>query len=261
MTKQLFCFLFLFFAYFPALASETITFYSTDSLTITADTYISHSPSAPFIILFHQAGFSRGEYLEIAPELSTMGFNVMAVDQRSGKEVNGIVNHTASHASDKNLRDTYLDAWPDMMAAIQYAKNNFAQGPLILWGSSYSASLVLKIGGDEPDLMDGLISFSPGEYFERLGKSENFIAESAKNIQVPVFITSARSEKERWWSIYQEIPSDKVTFLPETEGIHGSRALWSSTPEHEQYWNALKKFLDRFIPTKKPAAPSDFHMK
>ena len=34
-----------------------------------ADLYIAHDASAPFILLFHQAGWSRGEYLEIAPKL------------------------------------------------------------------------------------------------------------------------------------------------------------------------------------------------
>ncbi|MCK5453881.1 MAG: hypothetical protein KAJ16_05940, partial [Calditrichia bacterium] len=76
------------------ISAETITFPSQDGLPITADLYIVHGKEAPFILLFHQAGFSRGEYLNIAPVLNELGFNAMAIDQRSGKEVNGIVNET-----------------------------------------------------------------------------------------------------------------------------------------------------------------------
>ena len=38
---------------------ETITFKSDDGLTITADLYLEHETKAPFIILYHQAGYSR----------------------------------------------------------------------------------------------------------------------------------------------------------------------------------------------------------
>ena len=227
--------------------AETITFPSNDGLLITADLYIAHEKAAPFILLFHQAGFSRGEYLDIAPVLNDLGFNAMAIDQRSGKEVNGIINETARKAWEKNIRDTYLDALPDLLAALGYVKEHLAEGKIILWGSSYSASLVLKIAGDFPQKVTGILAFSPGEYFERLGESANFISESARNIKIPVFITSARKEKNRWWSIFEIIPSEKKEFfLPSSEGIHGSRALWESTKEHEEYWTAVKKFLQKF---------------
>jgi hypothetical protein len=53
-------------------ASPTpITFPSGDGVTCTADLYRVHpDPATPFIVLFHQAGYSRGEYREIAPRLN-----------------------------------------------------------------------------------------------------------------------------------------------------------------------------------------------
>lgn len=238
------------------ISAETITFPSQDGLPITADLYIVHGKEAPFILLFHQAGFSRGEYLNIAPVLNELGFNAMAIDQRSGKEVNGIVNETARKAAEKNIRDTYLDALPDLLAALSYVKENLAEGEIILWGSSYSASLVVKIAGDMPQEVDGVLAYSPGEYFERLGENPEFVSESAGNIKIPVFITSARDEKNRWWSIYEVIPSEKKEyFLPSTEGIHGSRALWETTEGHEDYWTAVKQFLQQFLTENIPAPP------
>lgn len=71
---------------------QTVTFETEDGLVVTADVYVSQPESAPFILLFHQAGFSRGEYRPIAPKLNELGFNCMAVDQRSGNMANGVVN-------------------------------------------------------------------------------------------------------------------------------------------------------------------------
>jgi len=238
-------------------AFESITFPSLDSLLITADVYIVHDNTAPFIVLFHQAGYSRGEYREIAPKLNEMGFNALAIDQRSGKVVNSVVNQTALRAVARNLPHSYLDALTDLKAAIDYARTNYAAGKLIIWGSSYSAALVLKIAGDQPGLVDGVLAFSPGEYFLNFGKSDTFITRSAANIEIPVFITSAADEKDQWWSIFQSIPAaDKFFFIPAKEGKHGSKALWESSPEHQSYWQTVRDFLDRYVAGQRPSRPA-----
>ncbi len=245
MLKQTLIFIFIFISFLKAEEQpQTITFYAEDSLKITADLYMQHEDkTVPFIILFHQAGWSRGEYIETAPKLNALGFNCMAVDQRSGKEVNDIVNQTAKRAEEQDLATNYLDAYPDMVAAIEFARDNYSDDKLIIWGSSYSAALVLHIAGQRKDI-DAVMAFSPGEYFKKAGKPEEWIQNSAKNIRVPVFITSAKGEKSYWEEIYRAIPSkDKIAFLPETEGNHGSRALWSKFDDSETYWEAVKDFL------------------
>jgi len=68
-------------------AKERINFPSVDGLQMTADTYFSDNKASPLIVLFHQAGWGRGEYLEIAPKLNSLGFNVLAIDLRSGKKL------------------------------------------------------------------------------------------------------------------------------------------------------------------------------
>ena len=70
--------LFLFTVFISAQSKKKIEFSSEDGLKITADLYMVHSEEKPFIVLFHQAGWSRGEYLEIAPKLNKIGFNCMA---------------------------------------------------------------------------------------------------------------------------------------------------------------------------------------
>jgi dienelactone hydrolase len=225
-------------------AKETITIKTANDIEMTADLYLTSSLDNPFIILCHQAGWSRGEYLEIAPKLNALGYNCMAIDQRSGGEVNGIVNQTKKKAKAKGLGMGFPDAEVDILSAIKYVKQNYTKASkLMLWGSSYSSSLVLKIAGERNDI-DGVLAFSPGEYFKRFGKPGDYIQSSAKHIKIPTFITSAKSEKKSWWSIYESIISENKTyFLPTTTGNHGSRALWKKFSDHEAYWSAVKEFL------------------
>lgn len=234
----------------PLAARETITFPSPDSLEVTADLYIAHQDlKTPLMVLFHQAGWSRGEYREIAPKLNVLGYNCMAVDQRSGDGVNEVPNETARRAAKAGKGTTYLDARQDMIAALAYARRHFAKGKLIAWGSSYSAALVLQIAGEQPGLVDGVLAFAPGEYFGRSGKPGNWIQESAKNIRVPVFITSARDERDRWAAIFQAIPGEnKGSYIPETPGNHGSRALWEKFADSPGYWQAVTAFLKKYFP-------------
>ena len=223
----------------------TITFQAKDELTITADLYAPHPKDAPFIILFHQASWSRGEYIEIAPKLNEMGFNAIAVDLRSGGNVNKILNLTNRQATKLGKPTDYLDALGDMESAIKYVKSQFPKAKIVIWGSSYSASLVIKLAGDNPTLIDGVLAFSPGEYFE---SSKTYIRDSAKNVKCPVFITSASKEAKAWKSIFLAIGSKtKHSFLPETKGNHGSRALWSKFNDSKDYWQGVSKFLHQYL--------------
>ncbi len=237
----------------PAQAqTKKITFNAADGLQVTADLYLAHKDlSAPCVVLFHQAGWSRGEYREIAPRLNLLGFNAIAIDQRSGGTVNGIANLT-NHAAKKARKGTsFVDAYKDLVAAVKHARANYAKGKLVIWGSSYSAALVLKLLGDSPELADGAIAFSPGEYFQRFGKSTSWIRNSAVKINKPVFVTSAKAETGNWTDIFVSIPSKfKIAFVPRTKGNHGSRALWSKFRDGKQYWQAVTSFLNvHFAPT------------
>jgi dienelactone hydrolase len=236
-----------------ASGSETVTFSSEDDLLITADIYAPYmNGEAPVIVLFHQAGWSRGEYTEIASWLNALGYNCMAVDQRSGETVQGVENETALRAARENRPTGYLDAMPDIKAALAWAHRHYGKDGVIAWGSSYSAALVLKIAGDSAGLVDGVLAFSPGEYFERAGKTATWVQASAQHITVPVFIASSRNEAGEWAAIFAAVKSgNKVAFIPATDGRHGSRALWKKYPDSEAYRDAVQAFLERYFPTGK----------
>jgi len=232
-------------------APRAVAFMSGDSVPVTGDLYAPLPPTSPFIVLFHQAGASRGEYRDIAPKLVAMGFNCMAVDQRAGDASNGVTNETAHRAQAEGRPASMLAARQDLEAALRYAREHYAKGPLLAWGSSYSASLVLVVAGETKGLVDGVLAFSPGEYFPVSPGGPHLVANAARAVTVPVFITAARSEDD-WRPIYAAIaPALRRSYVPEAEGRHGSSALWKDTPGQEGYWQAVRGFLNLRFPRSK----------
>jgi pimeloyl-ACP methyl ester carboxylesterase len=221
--------------------AETITFDAKDGLAVTGDLYLTDDLSAPFVLLCHQAGYSRGEYLEIAPKLNQLGYNCLAIDQRSGRGVNGVVNETNKAAQNAGLPVGYVDAYPDLDAALNYLVEQYHPTQLIAWGSSYSASLVLILASEHPQEIQAVLAFSPGEYFSF---NDQHISDYAKKITQPTFITSARSEAKEWRGIADNISSTgSVFFVPEESGVHGSSALMEKTRNNAEYWKAVEGFL------------------
>jgi alpha-beta hydrolase superfamily lysophospholipase len=218
---------------------KTINFPSKDGLTITADVYKAND-SKDFILLCHQAGFSRGEYKDTAVKLFFNGYSSMAIDQRSGFFANDVINETAKLAKEKGLAHRYLDTKQDIEAAIDYAYNLNNKKPIILVGSSYSSSLVLIIATNNPKIK-AVTSFSPGEYLKPVK-----VGESIKDLDIPVFVTSSKKEISQTADIIKDVKSTQIThFKPEVDGIHGSRALWETTKGNETYWKAFNLFLDQ----------------
>ena len=220
-------------------AQLTLTFPGKDGITVTADWY-PVSSQLPVILLCHQNGFSRGEFSETALRLNKFGFNCLAVDLRVGDEVNGVKNQTAISAKEKKLTPKMEDAEKDMIAAIDYLYAKYNK-PIIILGSSYSASLALKIAADNSKI-ESVIVFSPGEYFTE----KNFIANHIQTLNKPVFATSSREEADKVTDLLKDINSRiKIQYIPSTKGDHGSKVLWPESPDNQEYWIALMSFLNR----------------
>jgi len=231
--------LFIPFGFSNGVAQQTITFPSKDGLIITADLYLTDIHK-PYILLLHQAGYSRGEYREIAPRLTKLGYNCLAIDQRSGYEVNYIKNETAKLAKERGLPTEYLDATQDIEAALDYIKTK-TDLPIVIWGSSYSASLALVVASNNLRIK-AAIAFSPGEYF---GK-DDFIKSQISKISVPVLVLSSKEECEMVKEVCQNVkPSLKTFFCPSDAGKHGSKALWKSNPSSKDYWMTITMFFSK----------------
>jgi len=227
--------------------AEPIQFQSADGLAITGEVTRPQGAPKTAIVLFHQAGSSRGEYHTIAPKLAEKGYLVLAIDQRSGNGFAGIANETAKRARKASMGTKYTDAIPDLEAAVAYARGPLGAEKVIVWGSSYSAALVLALAGQDQGFADGVLAFSPGEYFS--GKPA--VKTNAAKIAVPVFITAAKSEAGQWAAIFKAIPDTtvKTGFVPKGVGLHGSSALIPDRSTNEdEYWGAVEAFLAQNLP-------------
>jgi pimeloyl-ACP methyl ester carboxylesterase len=216
-----------------------------------ADVYATKNKSATLILLFHQAGWSRGEYREVAPKLVKAGYRVMAVDLRSGGAVNGVRNETHYRAARMGLARSYLDAYVDMTAALTYARKKLKAGRIVVWGSSYSSSLVFRLAAEHPENVIGVMAFSPGEYFKKEGA--DYIEAFARRVKQPVFVTSSKKEREVVKPIFDAAPArKKILFTPASGGQHGSRALWDKWADHDVYWASVNGFLKEYAPAAPP---------
>jgi alpha-beta hydrolase superfamily lysophospholipase len=232
-------------------AFERIDFPTAGGIHARADLYEAKDRTATLVLLFHQAGWSRGEYREIAPKLVKAGYRVMAVDQRSGGAVKGVKNQTHLRATKKKLPTSYLHAYADLEAALRHASETLEATRIIAWGSSYSASLVLRLAAEHPGEVSAVMSFSPGEYFKAQGRA--YIQGFAKQVKQPVFVTSSKKERAQVEPIFKASPAKKkILFTPASAGQHGSRALWSQWIDNDVYWVAVNGFLEEYAPPKAP---------
>ncbi|MGC9374661.1 MAG: alpha/beta hydrolase [Bacteroidales bacterium] len=222
------------------IAQEKVSFQAEDGLQVTADLY-QVNPKRPYVILLHQAGYSRGEYKNTARKIVKFGYNCLAVDLRSGGEVNYIQNHTALVAVQKGYSTDYLSSLKDIEASIKWVKKR-NEKPVVLFGSSFSASLSLLLAKDNPDI-DAVIAFSPGEFFE---PGINIKAE-IKDLKKPVFVAASKREEPYIKEMFRFVPStNKTIFAPEKgPGEHGSKSLWNSNPTSKEYWLALTMFFSK----------------
>ena len=221
-------------------APTAVSFKASDNVTVFADHYTTGAPGRPLVLMFHQAGSNRAEYATIAPMLLTLGFDALAVDQRSGGSLFGHDNETVQHLG---RSEDYGRAYRDLEAALAWAKSAGRSAPVIAWGSSYSAALVFLLAAQHPEVK-ALLAFSPGEY---LGDPSS-VRRAAAQLSIPIYVTSAKGnpEVEQAKAIVDAAPSpEKTLFVPRIAGVHGSSTLrLDRNPRGaEENWAAVKAFL------------------
>lgn len=220
----------------------TVHFLSLDGMKMAGD-YHEINPDAPIIILCHQAGYSRGEYIDIAAQLNSFGFNCFAIDQRAGKSCNGLVNETAKYAKERGRPTTYLDAEQDIRAAIAHVTTKYYKNNIILWGSSYSAALALKLATEIPAISH-VVAYSPGEYLDGID-----LQSTLSNLDKPAYVTSAKKESESVKTLLSNVNPTLITqFVPEGNGVHGSKVLWRDAQDNGEYWASIYMYLKELLP-------------
>lgn len=217
---------------------STVTFYSADSLLITADKHIIYD-SLACLVLIHEQGSSRGEFNEIVDRFLKMNFNCLSVDVRNGGNANFIPNETAKRARKEEVSTNREAVEADIKAAISYAHERTGE-KVILLGAGANGSLVLK-AAKELDVVRAAIALSPGEFFLPLVSIQKTIS----GIQKPILVTSSRMEFPYVEELMSNVDEDyKTIFTPEnSEGERGTEALLSDNPSNSEYWLAVLLFF------------------
>ena len=220
-----------------------ITFHTSDSIEIFGDLH-EHDKSASVVLLFHQAGANaRSEYGTIIPRLLEEGYNVLAIDQRSGGQRFGGYNRTVAHIP-KN-RFEYCDAYPDLEGALDYLSQAGFTGKKIVWGSSYSAALVIQLASKRPTDVAAVLAFSPASGGPMADCNPNPYMETLK---IPLLVLRPQREMEVE-SVIQQFNLAKKhqhqTHIAKT-GVHGSSMLVESRTGSfvEDDWNVVLGFLE-----------------
>jgi pimeloyl-ACP methyl ester carboxylesterase len=171
------------------------------------------------------------------------GFSALAIDARHGGGMWGHENETVARLGKEA---GYLEALPDLEAALAWAQKENASRKVVVWGSSYSSCLVFVLAAKHPGEIAGLLSFSPAEYFQN---NKTLVHDAAAKVNIPVFITSAKDaeEEEAARSIYEAVADrkDRVLFVPKAGGVHGSSTLRADRNAEgaEENWAAVLGFL------------------
>ncbi|WP_374384767.1 alpha/beta hydrolase [Dongia sp.] len=198
-------------------AEERVSLTAPDGVTVYGAAWRAKA-GAPWILAFHQAGSSHGEYDPLAPAFVQAGYSVLAIDQRSGGSLYG-VNETVTSLG---ASGTYEVAMGDLEAALAWARKEAGGAPVIAMGSSYSAALVFLLAAKHPDEIQGVLSFSPGEYLSDRHAVHNAIAK----VTVPVYLTEGAGEEGDVTSIFDAAASTKKEhYKPGNLGIHGASTL------------------------------------
>jgi pimeloyl-ACP methyl ester carboxylesterase len=77
-------------------------------------------------------------------------------------------------------------------AAFAMAPACKSDGPIIVWGSSYSAALVFLLAANHRREIKAILAFSPGEYL----RGSSTVRKAAAQVSIPIFVTSAKDPKD-----------------------------------------------------------------
>ena len=231
---------FLFTALLPALAfaAEPVILHSRDAVAIYGTLSRAHAHNDKVLLLFHQARASRHEYDSLIVGFNKLGYDTLAIDQRSGGDLFGGHNQTVQ-ALGKSA--DYLDAAPDLDAALAWAREQH-YGKIVAVGSSYSSALVILLAAKHPPGLTAIASFSPGEYFD----DKNMMKNAAAKVSVPFYITTDPDESGSVTEVLSKAHGNNIEHYLPKNGVHGASTLVEAR-DAKGYAANLKNFEDFLI--------------
>ena len=185
-------------------------------------------------LLFHQAHGNRHEYDAVVSSLTALGYDTLAIDQRSGGDLFGGTNQTVTG---QGKSGDYIDALPDLQAALGWARTQ-SYRTIVAVGSSYSSALVIVLAAKHPAGLSAIASFSPGEYFD----DKNLIKNAAAKVGVPFYITTDPQEASSVAEVLSKAHGANIEHYKPAAGVHGASTL-VATRDAKGYEKNLASFV------------------
>lgn len=228
-----------------AATPKEVAFEAADGKTVYADLYTSRRGGRTVALLFHQAGSNAGEYEGLAPDLCEVGFDCLAVDQRSGGRMWDRDNRTVAKAGGSS---DYEAAYADLEGALKWAHSQGKYSRVVVAGSSYSASLAFRLS-TEHEGVHAILAFSPGEYIGAPGTVERW----AKAWRGPLFVSASPEEAEgdakRLFEASARTNDAPTMLASHPGGVHGASVF---RPDRCQAADAYKRDLLGFLEGLRP---------
>jgi pimeloyl-ACP methyl ester carboxylesterase len=225
-----------------------ISYETEDGITIYGDVYdVGEDKENPMVLLFHQAGGNaRAEYGAIIPVLLDQGYAVLAIDQRNGGSRLGGTNRTVEKLGEKKYG--YCEAYPDLAGALDFVEAEGYTGPRAVWGSSYSAALVIQLGAEHGERIAAVLAFSPASGDPL---ADCLPEKYSETLEIPALMLRPASEMERE-KVKQQLElfgeQGHQTYVA-GNGVHGSSML---NPERVgadvgDTWAVVNEFLEKHL--------------
>lgn len=224
-----------------AAAQYPLTLSASDGGVVHGHVFSTEGDARGIVLAFHQGGASGlGEYAPIAPRLTELGLEVLAVDQRNGGAIFGGENRTLALYEEE---PGFCDAYPDVLGALEWARERAAGRPIVIWGSSYSGALALRLAAESPEGVGGVLVFSPASGVDCPGEAYS------SAIEVPVLALRPAAEMERESSQRQAevLREQGHGFFVARPGAHGSSMLVEERvgAPVDDTWTRVRAFLER----------------
>jgi pimeloyl-ACP methyl ester carboxylesterase len=179
----------------------------------------------------------------IAKKLFDRGYNVVAIDLRSGGQLYGNYNRTVANIPLNKFK--YCDVYADSENALGYLNSLGFTGNKIVWASSYSAALVIKLAYNYPEQVSAVLAFSlasggpmkdcsPNECFETL-KTPLLLLRPKKEMEI-------ESVKNKYDLAAQ---NGHQTYIAKN-GVHGSSMLVKERVklDVQKNWDVVLDFIE-----------------
>jgi pimeloyl-ACP methyl ester carboxylesterase len=228
---------------------------------IVADWYATdeQTETTPVVALFHQGGGSaRGEYGFLVPRLLDLGFEVLAVDLHGGGDRFGRPNRTMARTPEPD-DFSYCDALPEMEGVLAHLRSQRPGAPIVAWGSSYSAALVMRVAAADAEGVIRALAFSPaaGEPMDDCGAEPD-----GPRVSIPLLVVRPDNEATLP-NVVPQLNAFRAAgyqVLIASPGVHGSSALNPLRVRQPttEAWAVVEAFLREAVaPALPPDSPHD----